>query len=81
MGAIVAQSDQQAIAMGQMLGQRFNTLMFSSMMGTMAQGMTEMQAGMEELQVSLQCSVPTLDARLLGGSPDRPLALEGDDDA
>lgn len=65
MGAIVQQSDQQAIQMGQMLGQRFNSLMMGAMMQTMAEGMGQMQTGMAELTASLQCSVPT--APQLGG--------------
>jgi hypothetical protein len=76
MGAIVAQADNQAIAMGQMLGQRFNSLLMATMTQTMAQGMVELQTSMGELTASLQCSVPAAPA--LNGQT--LLALEGDAD-
>jgi hypothetical protein len=75
MGDIVAQSDAQAIAMGQMLGQRFNSLMMGSMMQVMSQGFADMQTGMGELTASLQCSVPTAPSLAPTGGASRPLAL------
>jgi hypothetical protein len=74
MAAIVAQSDQQAIAMGQMLGQRFNGLMMSTMMSTIAQGFGEMQQTMTEVTASIQCSLPAAPAL---GATSRPFVLEG----
>jgi hypothetical protein len=77
MAAIVAQSDQQAIAMGEMLGQRFNALVMSTMMGTIAQGFNDMQQTMTEVTASIQCSLPAAPAL---GATNRPLALEGADE-
>lgn len=77
MAAIVEQSDQQAIAMGEMLGQRFNSLMMSTMMGTIAQGFNDMQTTMTEVTASIQCSLPAAPAL---GAASRPLALEGTDE-
>jgi hypothetical protein len=78
MAAIVAQSDQQAIAMGQMLGQRFNALMMNTMMGTIAQGFGEMQQTMTEVTASIQCSLPEAPAL---GAASGPFVLEAGADA
>ena len=74
MAAIIAQSDQQAIAMGDMLGQRFNSLVMGTMMNTIAQGFVNMQTTMTEVTTSIQCSLPAAPAL---GAGSRPLALEG----
>lgn len=77
MSAIVAQSDQQAIAMGDMLGQRFNALVMSTMMSKIAQGFNDLQQTMTEVTASIQCSLPAAPAL---GAANRPLALEGSDE-
>jgi hypothetical protein len=77
MAAIVEQSDRQAIAMGNMLGQRFNSLMMGTMMNTIATGFTEMQTTMAEVTTSIQCGLPA--APTLGAA-NLPLALEGTDE-
>ena len=76
MNAIVAQSDQQAVALGQMLGERFNGLMMSTMMTTIAQGFTTMQATMTEVTASIQCSLPPAPA--LGAGENLRLSAAND---
>jgi hypothetical protein len=77
MAAIVEQSDQQAIAMGTMLGQRFNALMMGTMMSTIATGFNELQTTMAEVTTSIQCGLPAAPAL---GAGNVPLALGGTDD-
>jgi hypothetical protein len=77
MAAIVQQSDEQAIAMGNMLGERFNALMMGTMMNTIAIGFNRMQTTMTEVTTSIQCGLPA--APTLGAGS-HPLALEGTDD-
>ncbi len=78
MGDIVAQNDQRAIAMGQALGQRFNSVLFAAMMQEMGNGLTQMHQGLGELTSSLNCALPAVDrAALTGGKSN--LLLEGDD--
>jgi hypothetical protein len=74
MAAIVKQSDQQAIAMGQMLGHRFNSLLMGTMMDTIATGFTEIQQTMTEVTASIQCGLPAAPAL---GAGTVPLALGG----
>ena len=77
MAAIVKQSDQQAIAMGQMLGHRFNSLLMGTMMDTIATGFTEIQQTMTEVTASIQCGLPAAPAL---GAGNVPLALGGTDE-
>ncbi len=79
LGDIVQQNDAQAIAMGQMLGQRFMGLMTGAMMETMSIGMGQMLQGMGEVTASLSCSVPT--APQLGGTVPNPFALAAGDES
>jgi hypothetical protein len=77
MAAIVAQSDEQAIAMGEMLGQRYNSLMMGTMMNTIAEGFRTMQTTMTEVTASIQCTLPAAPAL---GAANRPLAIGGTDE-
>ncbi len=78
LGAIAQQNDERAIAMGKALGERFNSVLFASMMQEMNTGFLQMQQGLGELTSSLGCALPGVDrAALTGGKPN--LLLEGDD--
>jgi hypothetical protein len=75
MDAIVQSGDQNAIAIGQALGQRWNTLLWSTALQAMHGGMVQMQQQFEELHmsVSLELSQPQLTSanhNLLEGKED-----------
>ena len=61
MEGVTAQLDNQAIALGQQLGQRFNSLVLATAMQTMAEGMGQLGQTLGELQCSMEGSITGLD--------------------
>lgn len=79
MEAIVAATDQQAIAMGQAIGQRFNNLMWTTAIQTMSSGMVQMTQQFSEMHEAI--ALPLRDApQLLGGGSIHSPQLEGGSD-
>lgn len=79
MDAIVASGDQNALAIGAALGQRWNSLMWTAALQTMQGGMVEMQQQFEELHasVSINLNVPPA---INGGSIHAPALAAAEDD-
>jgi hypothetical protein len=75
MSAIAERNDQQAIALGQQLGQRFVNVTYASMMQTMALGMAQIGNELGEMQASLTVSLPSLDSQMIIGQ-EESLMLE-----
>lgn len=79
MEAIVAATDQQAITMGQAVGQRFNNILWVTAIQTMNSGMVQMQAQLQRCIMPLLCpserlpnsqaSTPTLLSWRVGNEP------------
>jgi hypothetical protein len=57
MGAIVQAGDQNAIVMGQQLGQRWSALMFGTALQTMNDGIVNMSSQFQELQTAMNISM------------------------
>jgi hypothetical protein len=80
MDAIVQAGDQNAIAIGQQLGQRWNHLLWSSAIQTMQGGMVQMQQQFTELHASVSCNLSDVDSNLLAGNHPETPALESADE-
>lgn len=68
MDAIVQAGDQNAIAVGQALGQRWNQLMWTAALQSMQSGMVDMQTRFEEMHTSV--SLTFNQPQLPGGQTD-----------
>lgn len=80
LGGLVEKSDQHAIATGKAIAQRYKTVMMASFQQGLAEQMIAIQDdAIDEIQAAIDCSLPTLDARILGGTRP-PLSLVGGDD-
>jgi hypothetical protein len=69
MDSIVASGDQNAIALGQALGQRWNNLLWSTALQTMQSGMVTMQTQFEELHASVSVELGTAQPQLPDAGP------------
>lgn len=80
LGGLVEKSDQHAIATGQALAQRWNTVFTASFQQGLAEQMGAIQDDViDEIQAVIDCSLPALDNRILGGIRP-PLSLVGGND-
>jgi hypothetical protein len=75
MATIVESGDQNAIQIGQALGQRWNALMWTAALQEMQSGMVTMQTQFEEMHASVQLSFDRVDVKQLTGKSE--LFLEG----
>jgi hypothetical protein len=77
MDAIVASGDQNAINIGNALGQRWNQLLWASAIQSMQTGMVTMQQQFSELHTSVSLELNSQPQ--LTGSPDLPALTEVDE--
>ena len=77
MGAIVQAGDQNAIVMGQQLGQRWSSIMFGTALQAMNDGIIRMSSQFLELQTAMNIS---LDINPQLPSAQDPLQLSGTED-
>jgi hypothetical protein len=75
MDAIVTAGDNNALAIGQALGQRWNQILWTSALQSMQEGMLAMQASFEEMHQSV--SITVNQPQLIGANPQTP-RLEGE---
>jgi hypothetical protein len=78
MDAIVQAGDRNALQIGQTLGQRWNSLLWTAALQTMQTGMVEMQAQFDELHTSVSLGLTSVNQGQLTGS--NPNALEAASD-
>lgn len=73
MDAIVSSGDQNAIAVGQALGMRWNGLMWTAALQSMQSGMAQMQQSFSELHASVTVGLNSADLpQLPGNTPNTP---------
>lgn len=79
MDAIVASGDQNAIAIGQALGSRWNQLIWTAALQTMQGGMMTMQEQFSQMHQSVNLTLTDIDPKRLPGMSDPYLLEESDD--
>lgn len=67
MGAIVEAGDQNAIQLGNALGERWNALMFGAALQRMQSGIVHMQKHLGEMHTSVSLTLDQVDPKMLNG--------------